>query len=413
MANITIELIRKRSEHNEGEIGTLEEISLHQEDITKIENLQNWCKDLKILLLQSNLIFKIENLNKLKKLEYLNLALNCIEKIENLDRCESLNKLDLTMNFIGKLDSIESLKNNTHLRTLYLTGNPCTDYDGYREYVIGILPQIDILDGIDVTSFDKLVAKQQLSSVKPKIIAQQKTYENFRIKQKKSSKSLNITEETLDTYEKNYDESDEDFWNQPSENTPECRVEMALHSRRAQRKQDEAKRTPKEKPCRTPKLFAEDGRPYNLNQPKVPYKMENEDNRYVLTVHVYKFMDTSELDVDVQPTYVRVTVRKKVLQLALDEEVRVDESNAKRLIGSKLLEITMPKVKQIICPVKKQCATDKNFHGENKLILTDEVFDSQKHVEFWNITNSSTSLKKIGDNNLENFVDNSEVPPLE
>lgn len=56
---VTIELIRKRSEHNEGEIGTLEEISLHQEDITKIQNIQNWCKDLKILLLQSNLIFKI------------------------------------------------------------------------------------------------------------------------------------------------------------------------------------------------------------------------------------------------------------------------------------------------------------------------------------------------------------------
>lgn len=55
-------------------------------------------------------------------------------------------------------------------------------------------------------------------------------------------------------------------------------------------------------------------------------------------------MDTSELDVDVQPTYVRVTVREKLLQLVLDEEVKVDESNAKRLIGSKLLEITMPKV---------------------------------------------------------------------
>ncbi|XP_060840296.1 dynein axonemal assembly factor 11 isoform X3 [Rhopalosiphum padi] len=335
MANITIELIRKRSEHNEGEIGTLEEISLHQEDITKIENLQNWCKDLKILLLQSNLIFKIENLNKLKKLEYLNLALNCIEIIENLDRCESLNKLDLTMNFIGKLDSIESLKYNTHLRTLYLTGNPCTDYDGYREYVIGTLPQIDILDGIDVTSFDKLVAKQQLPNITCKIIAQQKTYENFRIKQKESSKSLNITEETMETHEKNYEESDEEF------------------------------------------------------------------------------MDTSELDVDVQPTYVRVTVRKKILQLALDEEVRVDESNAKRLIGSKLLEITMPKVKQIICPVKKQCVTDKDFHNENKSKLTDEVFDSQKQVEFWNITNSPASVKKTGDNNLKDFVDNSEVPPLE
>lgn len=59
-------------------------------------------------------------------------------------------------------------------------------------------------------------------------------------------------------------------------------------------------------------------------------------------------MDTSELDVDVQPTFVRVTVRKKILQLALDEEVKIDESNAKRLIGSKLLEITMPKVSYIL-----------------------------------------------------------------
>lgn len=64
----------------------------------------------------------------------------------------------------------------------YLTGNPCTDYDGYREYVIGTLPQIDVLDGTDVTSFDKLVAKQQLSNVSLKIIAQQKTYESKCLK---------------------------------------------------------------------------------------------------------------------------------------------------------------------------------------------------------------------------------------
>lgn len=67
-------------------------------------------------------------------------------------------------------------------------------------------------------------------------------------------------------------------------------------------------------------------------------------------------MDTSELNVDVQPTYVRVTIRQKILQLALDEEVKVDESNAKRLIGSKLLEITMPKVGYIV------------FHRETKKI---------------------------------------------
>lgn len=110
MPRITIDLIRKRSEHNEGEICTLEEIALHQENIEKIELLGRICKDLKILLLQNNLIAKIENLNRLKKLEYLNLALNNIETIENLEGLESLKKLDLTVNFIGDLRSVKRLR---------------------------------------------------------------------------------------------------------------------------------------------------------------------------------------------------------------------------------------------------------------------------------------------------------------
>lgn len=105
-----------------GIIGTLEELSLHQEDIEKIEHINNWCRELQILYLQANLISKIENLNKLKKLQYLNLAVNNIEKIENLERCESLEKLDLTLNFIGDLESVSNLKNNIHLRELFLTG---------------------------------------------------------------------------------------------------------------------------------------------------------------------------------------------------------------------------------------------------------------------------------------------------
>jgi len=52
-----------------------------------------------------------------------------------------------------------------------------------------------------------------------------------------------------------------------------------------------------------------------------------------------------------------------------------------------------------------------NFFSKSK--LTDEVFDSQKPVEFWNITNASTSVKKVGNEKLKDFIDNSEVPPLE
>ena len=105
-----MDLLRKRSEHNEGEIGTLEELSLHQENIERIELLNQACRDLKILLLQYNLISRIENLNKLKRLEYLNLALNNIEVIENLEGLESLRKLDLTVNFIGDLRGVKSLR---------------------------------------------------------------------------------------------------------------------------------------------------------------------------------------------------------------------------------------------------------------------------------------------------------------
>ncbi|CAG2058343.1 unnamed protein product, partial [Timema podura] len=59
MVTVTEELLRKRAEHNEGEISSLEELTLHQEDIEKIEHIQKWCKELRILYLQNNLIAKI------------------------------------------------------------------------------------------------------------------------------------------------------------------------------------------------------------------------------------------------------------------------------------------------------------------------------------------------------------------
>lgn len=85
----------------------------------------------------------------LQDLQYLNLAVNNIAKIQNLQRCESLQKLDLTINFIPKagLLSIASLAGNHHLRELFLLGNPCTDWSGYRQYVVAKLPQLSKLVG--------------------------------------------------------------------------------------------------------------------------------------------------------------------------------------------------------------------------------------------------------------------------
>lgn len=56
---VTEDLIRRNAEHNECVIFSLEELSLHQQEIERLEHIDKWCRDLKILYLQNNLIGKI------------------------------------------------------------------------------------------------------------------------------------------------------------------------------------------------------------------------------------------------------------------------------------------------------------------------------------------------------------------
>ena len=59
LAAVTEELVRRRAEHNDKEIFSLEELSLHQCDVERIQHLDRWCRHLRILYLQANLIEKI------------------------------------------------------------------------------------------------------------------------------------------------------------------------------------------------------------------------------------------------------------------------------------------------------------------------------------------------------------------
>ena len=46
-----------------------------------------------------------------------------------------------------------------------MTGHPCTHWPGYKEYVIGRVPQLKRLDGEDVTKSVQLQAKQKLKQL--------------------------------------------------------------------------------------------------------------------------------------------------------------------------------------------------------------------------------------------------------
>lgn len=255
---------------------------MHQENIEKIEHIQNWCKNLKILLLQNNLISKIENVQKLRKLEYLNLAVNNIEKIENLDQLESLEKLDLTLNFIGDLFSIKNLRPNYGLRDLILTGNYCCDYDGYRHYVIHTLPQLKSLDGIEIKASDRILAAKHYDKSKVSIERHQLQQQKRRDEQKKFFYQR-IIEDAIENEKLTADEINERFWKRKSEHCPETRVEMAQQQQRMKSNAAEEKKL---KPQR--KLFAENGRPYCLNEPKIDFKFDDTEHQYTLDVHVFK-----------------------------------------------------------------------------------------------------------------------------
>ncbi|XP_013391474.1 protein tilB homolog [Lingula anatina] len=469
MVRITELLVRKRSEHNEGEIYSLEELSLHQQDIEKIENLDKWCRELKILYLQSNLIPKIENVGRLKKLEYLNLALNNVERVENLEGCESLQKLDLTVNFVGELTSIECLVDLPHFRELFLTGNPCTNYDGYRDYVIATLKNLQQLDGQGIEKSERIKAIQEYSEIRNKIIRQQNEYMKKREKEreeelKKQEGKNKVKQEhkpgfdgrwytdinnTLDVNaetqinetindspkndEKNREELEKEFWEEKVPFTPESRMQVHEHLQELKKrdeKKDESKQTKQPR-----RLMTDNGQMLNVNEAKIDFSLtdDEENNQYVLDVSTYKYLDTSLLDVDVQPTYVRVTIKGKVLQLVLEEEVKADSSKARRSQTTGHLLISMPKAKHLIqarkvSPPKQTFNSEPKHdgHKDNKMKtveLLEVAPNGNQEMDFGNIVKEKTDVvkapfeskvfqKPVERPNSEDFVDDPDVPPL-
>ena len=355
MAPITLDMVRRRAEHNEGMVSTLEEISLHQQEIERIEGLGHICRHLKILYMQNNLVSKLENLHRLKELEYANFAVNIIRKIENLQRCESLQKLDLTVNFIDKssLLTVHTLEANHQLRDLYLMGNPCADFGGYRAFVIGTLPQLSRLDGTDVTPTERILARQAL----PEIAA--------RLTRELIAEGVDVeaASRVSDARDLAPDEDDvAEIMNTPEDERPWCPATRVAEQRESARLRDAQDA---ERRANQGKMFNPDGsrrKPRREGFPDLPEDVEkvrqcNEGgfefrldenpggDAIVLDVRVGKFVDTSLVDADVHPRVCRVLCKGKLLQLTLPEEVRPDAAVAQRSRVTGSLVVTMPKLK--------------------------------------------------------------------
>uniref|UniRef100_A0A8C7E713 Leucine-rich repeat-containing protein 6 n=1 Tax=Naja naja TaxID=35670 RepID=A0A8C7E713_NAJNA len=439
---------------------SLEEVSLHQQNIEKIEHLDKWCRNLKILYLQNNLISKIENVSRLKKLAYLNLALNNIEKFENLEGCEDLQKLDLTANFIGELSSLKILKNNIHLEELFLVGNPCTDFEGYRQFVVATLQQLRVLDCKEVTRSERIQALQHYPELERKIDEQEQTYRLKREEEKKEAERRMLEKQkerkekkkgqhlgsTLSpfssfwarrhTSKPNFrkliledDDEDRAFWDEPVPHTPEARLEIHQYLEEKRKEKENRQQGNKEKPLQT--LITPEGRVLNVNEAKYASLGFREQRRAKLNDLLpfsSRHLDISFLNVDVQPTYVRVMVKEKAFQLVLPEEVKPDSSIAKRSQTTGHLVINMPKQQAhptIRPPPQEESLTTLSQERPSLGIKGLEKLEvDPTRYSFPDVTNIVHKKDQVGQGPLRlhqpkavdaenlNFEDNPEVPPL-
>lgn len=149
------------------------------------------------------------------------------------------------------------------------------------------------------------------------------------------------------------------FWKASSEHCPETRHDIAMQHRRNRPEPEASVKKKRER-----KLIADCGRPFNINEAKLEFKFKDEETYYTLELAIYKyiiqakiytifrikpiclfrFLDTSLIDVDVQPKYVRVTVKSKIFQMALNDEVKISESSSQRSQITGHLLIVMPKL---------------------------------------------------------------------
>ena len=294
-----------------------------------------YCRHLRILYLQNNLIEKMEGIHKLKELEYINLAVNSISLIEGVRGCESLQKIDLTLNFVDVEDLEESIDNLCELpdlRELYMLGNPCTDWPHWKEYIIGRIDTLGRLDGDEVTKSMKLAAKQNLAKhSQALVIAARQNIEKkvFEEKEGKHNPNAYTKEFRRECYEEQKQREEEREKEQGENSMFKDYNEFMRQQKR-------------EGPV---KVYNKDGSVRQVNEGKYEWRFDETPDKtsVIFEIKVPKYMDTTQINVDLHPDYVRLDIKGRITQLSIPEHILVEKSKVQRSTTTGVLCLTMPK----------------------------------------------------------------------
>jgi protein phosphatase 1 regulatory subunit 7 len=139
-------------------LARLKVLSMRNNDLSCVSGLETLSALVELDVSENRLTRLGEGLENLVNLRKLGVAQNQITTLDGLEPLQALDELDARDNCIGKVREVEFLERLPLFSSLLLQGNPCSDLPFYRRRVVFRLQQLRVLDGIDVTSDDKVKA---------------------------------------------------------------------------------------------------------------------------------------------------------------------------------------------------------------------------------------------------------------
>ena len=136
---------------------SLTSLSLRMNQIEKIQNLDGL--NLEDLNLSQNQIGKITGLSNLPYLKELDLSKNHIRFLAGLQNIDSLRFLNLALNNIVKVLQFQYIERLNLLTELDFSFNPVQNKKHYRSQVLYHIPQLRMLDGVDIIAEEKAKAE--------------------------------------------------------------------------------------------------------------------------------------------------------------------------------------------------------------------------------------------------------------
>lgn len=273
-----------------------------------------------------------------------------------------------------------------HLRELYMLGNPSQSNwpdNGFHEYVVASLPQLELLDGKEIHRSDRIKALQVFSErqrylhERTAVVRAQKALEAAKAKEEAEAKAQESDVIEVSSHEatdiSQSDEKDErvaaeTHAQKPAKKsvlqsdeklpyTPHTRREMYMELAEQKEAEEARKREnqPKERDTEAEHTQAlrkarrqeqQDGDGTSLrqcNEGKWEFRLMDEIFDVVLEVDLPRFLDTSLIDVDVHPSYVSIVAKNKLLRLRFPELVHSDAGKAERSKVTGTLRLTLPK----------------------------------------------------------------------